>query len=203
MRPQAAPAIGVPATALPAASLRSVGMTGKRRALCIGIDRYPTAPLGGCANDARQWRETLLNLGFEDPRLLLDGEATRSGILGNLTELIRSSRPGDVLVFQYSGHGTQLRDLNGDETDGDSPGLDEALCPIDFADGRFLIDDDLATVFDQAPAGVSMTVFYGLLPFRDDHTFRDRNAGRTHDRVRKSSLYPLDSADGGRTCCIP
>ena len=41
-------------------------------------------------NDAKQWRETLLNLGFEDPRLLLDGEATRSEILGNLTDLIRS-----------------------------------------------------------------------------------------------------------------
>ena len=42
-----------------------------------------------------------------------------------------------MLVFQYSGHGTQLRALDGDETDGDTPGLDEALCPIDFADGHF------------------------------------------------------------------
>ena len=159
IRPQPAAPIRVPATALSAASLRSPGVTGKRRALCVGIDRYPTAPLGGCANDARQWRETLRNLGFEDPRLLLDGEATRGGILGNLTDLISASRSGDVLVFQYAGHGTQLKDLNGDEAGGDSPGLDEALCPIDFADGHFLIDDDLATVFDQVPAGVNMTVF--------------------------------------------
>ena len=25
---------------------------GRRRALCVGIDRYPISPLGGCANDA-------------------------------------------------------------------------------------------------------------------------------------------------------
>ena len=159
LRPPAGPASGVLAAAPPAPFLGSPGATGQRRALCVGIDRYPTAPLGGCVNDAKQWRETLRNLGFEDPRLLLDGEATRSGILANLTNLIRASRSGDVLVFQYAGHGTQLKDLDGDEAEGDTPGLDEALCPIDFADGHFLIDDDLATVFDQVPAGVSMTVF--------------------------------------------
>ena len=159
VRPHATPAIAVPAATLPAPFLGSPGSPGKRRAMCVGIDRYPAAPLAGCANDARQWRETLRHLGFEDPRLLLDGEATRSGILGNLTDLIRASRPGDVLVFQYAGHGTQLKDLNGDETGGDSPGLDEALCPIDFAEGRFLIDDDLAAVFDQVQRGVNMTVF--------------------------------------------
>jgi hypothetical protein len=31
--------------------------------------------------------------------------------------------------------------------------------PTDFADGHFLIDDDLATVLDQVLPGVSMTVF--------------------------------------------
>ena len=163
MRFPAAPASVSPGTApstpLTSPPASSGGLTGRRRALCVGIDRYPTAPLGGCANDARQWRDTLRALGFEDPNLLVDGEATRSGILGSVTDLIRSSRPGDVLVFQYAGHGTQLTDLNADETDGDSPGLDEALCPIDFAEGHFLIDDDLATVFDQVPAGVNMTVF--------------------------------------------
>jgi Caspase domain/N-acetylmuramoyl-L-alanine amidase len=160
MQPQLAPVIGGPATVRsPSPWHPSRSVTGRRRALCVGIDRYPTAPLGGCANDARQWGETLRSLSFENPLLLLDGEATRSAILGNLTELIGSSHPGDVLVFQFAGHGTQLKDLNADEAGGDSPGLDEALCPIDFAEGHFLIDDDLATVFEQVPPGVNMTVF--------------------------------------------
>ena len=125
----------------------------------MGIDRYPTAPLGGCANDAREWHRTFQQLGFEEPQLLLDGDATRNTILGTLTDLLRSSRPGDVVAFQFSGHGTQLPDLNSDEAGGDTPGEDEALCPVDFDRGHFVIDDDLASVFDQIPAGVSVTIF--------------------------------------------
>ena len=132
---------------------------GRKRALCIGIDRYPTAPLGGCANDAREWRRIFQQLGFEEPKLLIDGEATRNKILGELTELLRSSRAGDVVAFQFAGHGTQLRDLNGDEAGGDTPDKDEALCPVDFDRGHFVIDDDLAAVFDQIPPGVSVTIF--------------------------------------------
>ena len=132
---------------------------GRRIALCVGIDRYPTAPLGGCANDAREWRRTFQSLGFEEPTLLLDDEATRSAILGQLSEMLSSSRAGDVVVFQFAGHGTQLPDLNGDEAGGDTPDQDEAMCPVDFSKGHFVIDDDLAAVFDKIPAGVSMTVF--------------------------------------------
>ena len=132
---------------------------GRKRALCIGIDRYPTAPLGGCANDARKWCNTFRRLGFEEPELLLDNEATRETIVARLSDLIHSSSAGDVVAIQFSGHGTQLRDLDGDETVGDSPGLDEALCPVDFHLGHFVIDDDLAALFDQIPQGVNVTVF--------------------------------------------
>ncbi|HEV2839830.1 MAG TPA: caspase family protein [Chthoniobacterales bacterium] len=146
----------------PAASGRSSGAAsgrGRKLALCVGIDNYPTAPLGGCANDAQEWRRTFQSLGFEEPHLLLNEEATRSEILGQLSGLLGSSRAGDVVAFQFSGHGTQLPDLDGDEAGGDTPDKDEALCPVDFADGRFVIDDDLAAVFDTIPAGVSVTVF--------------------------------------------
>ncbi len=132
---------------------------GNRRAMCVGIDRYPTAPLGGCANDARAWRETFVGLGFEVPTLLLDEQATRNAIISELSQLIRCSRAGDVLAFQFSGHGTQLPDLDGDEAGGDSPGEDEALCPVDFDQGHFVIDDDLGAIFNTIPDGVSVTVF--------------------------------------------
>lgn len=147
-----------PLVLAPNATAPSTG-GGRRRAMCIGIDRYPTAPLGGCANDARAWRETFLGLGFEVPTLLLDEQATRSAIVGQLSDLIRGSRAGDVLAFQFAGHGTQLPDLDGDETDGDSAGQDEALCPVDFDQGHFVIDDDLGAIFNTIPDGVSVTVF--------------------------------------------
>ncbi|HWI12684.1 MAG TPA: caspase family protein, partial [Burkholderiales bacterium] len=130
-----------------------------RRALCVGINRYPTAPLNGCVADAMLWASTLQSLGFESPVTLFDDRATRNAITQALTNLITSSAPGDTVVFQYAGHGTQLPDVNGDEATGDTPGNDEAICPYDFATGAFLIDDDIGDMFDLLPSGVNLTCF--------------------------------------------
>jgi hypothetical protein len=91
--------------------------------------------------------------------MLLNSEATREAIIRNLREMVQSSQAGDVLVFQYSGHGTQLPDLDGDEAEGDTPGLDEALCPINYASGAFLIDDDVGEIFSLIPPRVNVTCF--------------------------------------------
>lgn len=128
---------------------------GRRSAVCIGINAYPTAPLGGCVDDAKRWQTTLSGLGF-GTRLLTDGEATRERLLAELGNLIDGSRAGDVLVFQYAGHGTQVEDLDGDEAGGDTPGQDEAICPFDFAEGRFLVDDDIAAQVARLPNGVRL-----------------------------------------------
>lgn len=131
------------------------GRGGRRRALCVGIDRYPTDPLGGCVADARLWADTLVRLGFERPLMLLDEQATRAAILDGLERLVGDGLPGDVLVFQFSGHGIQLPDLDGDEADA----RDEAFCPVDFRSGAFLIDDDVARVFAGIPSDVNVTCF--------------------------------------------
>lgn len=125
-----------------------------RRALCIGVDRYPLKPLAGCVNDARQWQQALDRLGFETT-LLTDEQATFDGMTQALRKLISGSRAGDHLVFQYAGHGTSVDDVNGDEADG----TDEALVPIDFPSGRFFIDDDIGEIIDTLPAGVTLTCF--------------------------------------------
>jgi hypothetical protein len=59
-------------------------------------------------------------------------------------------------VFQYAGHGTQLNDTDSDEDDA----LDEAICPVNFDLGAFIIDDDFAQVFARIPEGVSVTCFF-------------------------------------------
>jgi hypothetical protein len=140
---------GVAATALPG--------RGRRFALCIGINRYPTAPLNGCVADAEAWASTLERLGFERPRVMRDTEATRDAILAELRALVQRAREGDVVVFQYAGHGTQVPDVGGDE-EGDE--RDEALCPVDFDDGNFVIDDDLKEVFAELGSGVNLTCFF-------------------------------------------
>jgi hypothetical protein len=72
---------------------------------------------------------------------------------------VRGSAAGDVVVFQFAGHGTLLPDVDGDETIGPAAGFDQALCPADFASGAFLIDDDVAAVFRTIPDGVNLTCF--------------------------------------------
>lgn len=130
---------------------------GRRRALCVGIDLYPHPEhrLAGCVNDARRWEQALRALGFETT-LLVNAQATRAALEQHLAGLVDASRSGDVIVFQYAGHGTQVDDLNGDEQ---LDGRDEALCPVDFADGALFIDDDVAEVFGRVPPGVNLTCF--------------------------------------------
>lgn len=168
MAPQPAPAAGyamppAPAYAAPAAWKPSPVPTqgaasggGRRLALCVGIDAYPAAEhqLAGCVNDARNWERALAAMGFET-RLLLDSDANRATLERELNRLIGESRSGDVIVFQYAGHGTKVPDLNGDEDDG----IDEALCPVDFASGALYIDDDISEIFARIPDGVNMTCF--------------------------------------------
>ena len=158
-----------------------------RRALCVGIDSYPTSPLGGCVRDARTWGEALRGLGF-DVTLLLDHEATRRRVLDALLALVGSARAGDSLVFQYAGHGTQAEDLNGDEADR----YDEALVPIDYTSGALLVDDDLANVYRRLPDGAVLTLFMDCCHSGTNSRFApiDRSAARGDERRRFLELTP-------------
>lgn len=145
---------------IPTPTSLGIGPAGGRRtrrtALCIGVDRYPDPRhrLAGCVADARMWSDALSNLGFETA-MLTDGDATREAIDRELERLVTNSSPGDVLVFQYSGHGTHLPDLDADEEDRE----DEAICPVDFASGALYIDDDIARVLRRLPDAVNLSIF--------------------------------------------
>ncbi|UBF30356.1 caspase family protein (plasmid) [Kovacikia minuta CCNUW1] len=153
--PAPVPPIAAPVIAAPPQN----GQVGKRLALCVGIDTYPSPyELLGCVADATLWATVLDRLGFSTTQLH-NQQATRSAILDGLNTLVRSSQAGDVIAFQFSGHGIQLPDMNADESEGDSPHLDEAICPYDFASGSFVIDDDIGAIFSTIPTGVNVTCF--------------------------------------------
>jgi len=158
-----------------------------KRALCVGVDNYPTSPLGGCVRDAQTWASALRALRF-DVTTLLDRQATRARVLDALRTLIDSARAGDTLVFQYSGHGTQAEDLNGDESDR----YDEALVPIDYQSGALLLDDDLAEVYRRLPPGVVLTLFMDCCHSGTNSRFAplDRSAARGTERRRFLPLTP-------------
>lgn len=158
-----APAFTPPPTSFPVAPkpfpatpvTTNGGAGGARRALCIGINSYQQKPLFGCVNDARLWADTLRSLGFE-ARLLLDGEATDAKIRNELRQLVTSSRAGDVVAFQFAGHGTRLSvDVDGDE----ESGPDEAICPVDVHKGRLIVDDEIGEILAELPQGVNFTLF--------------------------------------------
>ena len=132
-----------------------------RKALLVGLNRYPDPAntLQGCVNDVRQIR-ALLEGHFdfsrpEDVRVLLDQQATTAAIRSGLAWLVAGARPGDVLVFHYSGHGSQVPDRDGDET---TDSLDEIICPYDLDWDDPIADDDLYAAVRHLPAGVALTV---------------------------------------------
>ncbi len=131
-----------------------------KRALLIGINRYKSVPeLQGAINDVESMREILMTRwGFQarNITLLTDENATRAGIVAALNALVQIAGPADSVYFHYSGHGSQVQDLSGDEPEG----LDETLVPQDgrSAGVRDIVDDELDAIFSRLRARSAVIV---------------------------------------------
>lgn len=130
------------------------------QALLVGINDYKQInDLSGCVNDVTNIRDVLLKyFGFTvaDIRVLVNSRATKKNILDRLKWLINGAKNGDTLIFHYSGHGTQVRDRDGDDL---KDHMDEAICPWDTNwDGGLILDDDLCNIFQGLPKGVTLEV---------------------------------------------
>ena len=135
-----------------------------KKALLVGINDY--APVGtggpdlrGCVNDVQDMANTLSAVGIipaspTTMKILTDARATRAAIMDGLQWLITGAKTEDLLIFYYSGHGSQMVDVEGDEPDG----KDETICPHDFASAGMIKDDDLRQLFANLPAGVNLDV---------------------------------------------
>lgn len=78
-----------------------------RKALVIGIDNYPKAPLSGCVNDASAVAELLRANGDGSPNFdvsLQTNVATKAQLRGMVEDLF--SGDADVALFYFSGHGS-------------------------------------------------------------------------------------------------
>jgi hypothetical protein len=149
-------AFAAPPVPAPAAPVIPAAARAARRALCVGINAYPTPnALNGCVADAGAWEEALSRRGFEIMRLH-DAEATRANLIARMEAMVRDARAGDVLAFQYAGHGSTVPDLDDDER---GNGQDQTLCPVDFGTGDMLIDDDIRKILNRLPSGAHMTLF--------------------------------------------
>ena len=102
----------------------------RRLALIVGVGDYKSEhirDLKGPPNDARQVYDLLTGAkgqGYGFPKenvcLLVNEAATTEKVKKAFDRvLVQGARNGknDMAVFYYAGHGSQVKDLNGDETD--------------------------------------------------------------------------------------
>ena len=124
-----------------------------KRALCIGINDYPgtDSDLAGCVNDANDWANALEDRGFTVEKML-DKQAKGAAMRSAIRDIVARAKSGDCVVIQYSGHGSFVPDLDGDEPDG----TDECLCPHDVASKGPITDDELFDLYSARKHGVRL-----------------------------------------------
>jgi hypothetical protein len=112
--------------------------TPRKLALLVGINKYrQEQQLRGCFNDVELQRHLLIyRFGFnpKDIYTLTDEKATRQGILEAFEEhLIRQAKPGDVVVYHYSGHGSRVLDPDPiiDSASRGKSGVSGTFVPVD------------------------------------------------------------------------
>lgn len=122
-------------------------------ALSFAINDYPGtgSDLNGCLNDQLDFSNKLL---AEFPAFIIqtysDEQVTRYQFLSAVERAIDNLPEGAILVIQYSGHGTQVRDTSGDEVDG----YDEAL----YLHDGVLVDDEFHALLLNIPANALVVV---------------------------------------------
>jgi Caspase domain/Domain of unknown function (DUF4384) len=102
----------------------------RKLALLVGINQYPNSPaLTGCLTDVELQRELLIHrFGFKasDILVLTEEQATRQSIeTAFVNHLIGQAKPGDGVLFHFSGYGSRLQQLNNTST------LQNVLLPVD------------------------------------------------------------------------
>jgi hypothetical protein len=109
---------------------------------------FPVPVLRGCLNDANDMASLAQGNGFTNPapQMLVEAAATSQAVTAAIGAAAATLQSGDILFITYSGHGSQVVDVTGDETDR----LDETWVLWD----RQLLDDELRALWAQFRAGV-------------------------------------------------
>ncbi len=101
-----------------------------RKALIVGINDYPNAPLSGCVDDANKMEEVLArnedgSPNFTCKKLIAPNKTITKAILKKHVEDLFAYQP-DVALFYFSGHGTE-NNLGGYLVTQDAKVYDEGL----------------------------------------------------------------------------
>nr|GEZ67005.1 hypothetical protein [Tanacetum cinerariifolium] len=133
---------------------------GKRALLCAVTYNKQKYKLKGTNNDVNSMQELLISR-FHFPRssirILAETDShphpTKRNIQEALRWLVKDNRPGDSLVFYFSGHGLRQPDFFDDEIDG----FDESICPLDFRTAGMIVDNEInETIVRPLKTGVKL-----------------------------------------------
>lgn len=102
-----------------------------------------------CENDANDMAGLAQSRGFS-PKCIYTKDATVENILRGIRAIASVLKPEDIFLLTYSGHGTQLDDINGDEDDG----KDESWVVRD----GLILDDQLKEEWKRFANGVRIVV---------------------------------------------
>jgi hypothetical protein len=152
----------------------------KKVALIIAIGEYPENGKWrnlSSMNDVKYVKDALIKTGFNgnDIDTLCNKDATKKGMVKALDDLYNRVGEGDIVYFQFSGHGQQIQDDNNDELDG----YDEALIPYDAA------------------ASFDPVEYKGENHFRDDLLGEKLNAIRKKIGPKGSLVVLIDACHSG------
>lgn len=134
-----------------------------KKAVLVGINyKGQQSQLNGCINDVNRISDFLINnCGYSRNNIRLITEEqplipTRANIETNIRWLVSNNMAGDTLFFYYSGHGSNIADRSGDETDG----RDEVIVPLDYETRGVITDDWLfQNMASRVPVNVTLWSF--------------------------------------------
>jgi len=123
---------------------------GETRMVINAMDYKQTQNPLTCTIDAGNMKELAESCCISDLSVMLNEECTKENVEAKIREVGSRCMPDDVFVYYYSGHGTNIKDMSGDEADGN----DEAFCFV-TPDGQInfescMIDDDFAKIVTSA-----------------------------------------------------
>jgi uncharacterized caspase-like protein len=167
-----------------------------RRALLVGIDDYPSAPLAGCVNDAEAMERLLSRhdhggVNFDTQLLTSDQErVTRARLREAIDELFAD--PAEVALLYFSGHGTE-NDLGGYLVTSDADLYDEGVSLTDVLAlaNRATHITEVAIIVDSCHSG-----WLGTVP-AIDNAHASLREGLSILSASRSSQASLEEGDHG------
>ncbi|BBN17812.1 metacaspase-1 [Marchantia polymorpha subsp. ruderalis] len=193
---------------------------GQKKAVIVGICYRSTRyELKGCINDANCMKYMLLNrFQFPESSILMLTEderdplkrPTRHNIRMALYWLVLGCKPGDSLVFHFSGHGAQQRNTFGDEKDG----MDETICPVDFEVNGMIVDDQineaivrplgpgvrLHAIIDACHSGTVLDLpWFCRMDRQGQWAWEDHRSSRVYKGTNGGEAYSFSGCDDGQT----